>query len=281
MQNAQIRFIGLDLDGTLLTPDKTITPRAKTAIQKCTKQGIILVPITGRPAHGLPSCVKEMPEFGYVITSNGALIQDLTSGVTLARQEIPPKTTAQIIACTQKYDVSYEIFQNGYGYTTQSTYDKLIQKYHGTPLLSYISDSRKPLPNLESLLSLCQEPVEGFSILCKQRGIRNRIHQNLITLPEIQIVYPNPMDLEINHCMADKGRAMLTLADHLGIRADAILAIGDSDNDRTMLSQAGVGIVMGNATAKLRSMTRYITQDNAHDGVAIVLEHLLSYRLGF
>lgn len=276
MHNSQIRFIGLDLDGTLLTPDKTISPRTRTAIQKCTEKGILLVPITGRPAHGLPSCVREIPEFGYAITSNGALTQELTTGVTLASHEIPPKTTAKIIDCTRQYDVSYEIFQNGYGYTTQYTYDQLLRKYQGTPLLSYITDSRRPLPDLDTLTALCLKPVEGISILCKQRCIRNQIHQKLIMLPDIQIVYPNPMNLEINHSMADKGRAMLSLAEHLGIRPDAILAIGDSDNDRTMLAQAGIGIAMGNATARLRSTTHYTTQDNAHDGVAIVLEHLLT-----
>lgn len=276
MQYKSVEFVGLDLDGTLLTPDKTITSETKALIQQCAEKGITLVPITGRPAKGLPECVKENPNFHYAITSNGAVVQDLTNETTLATHRIPSDITSQMIAVTQDFDVDYEIFQNGYGYTTQNTYDQLRKKYMGTPLLSYITDSRKPLHDLDSLFALCQTPIEGISILCKQRKIRNNILEQLSRLPDIQIVYPNPLDLEINHSTADKGQAMLALAKSLDIAPETILAIGDSDNDRSMLLSAGISVAMGNATAQLRAIAQYTTADNTQNGVAMVLKDLLS-----
>lgn len=69
-----IRMIGFDLDGTLLTTDKILTERTKKALEAAADQGVILVPATGRPLCGLPKELLELPFIKYAVTANGARI---------------------------------------------------------------------------------------------------------------------------------------------------------------------------------------------------------------
>ena len=65
-----IRLIGVDLDGTLLTDDKKLCPGAEETIKKARENGIQIVPVTGRPFMGIPDCVKRVKEIEYIINSN-------------------------------------------------------------------------------------------------------------------------------------------------------------------------------------------------------------------
>lgn len=75
-----IRMVGLDLDGTLLTGRKTITARTREVLLACARRGIAVVPVTGRPAAGIPGCVWDLPGIRYAITSNGANTYDYGEG---------------------------------------------------------------------------------------------------------------------------------------------------------------------------------------------------------
>ena len=74
-----IRMIGFDLDGTLLTTDKILTERTKKALEAAADQGVVLVPATGRPLCGLPKELLALPFIKYAVTANGARILERKS----------------------------------------------------------------------------------------------------------------------------------------------------------------------------------------------------------
>jgi Cof subfamily protein (haloacid dehalogenase superfamily) len=78
--------------------------------------------------------------------------------------------------------------------------------------------------------------------------------------------------LEILHPDAGKGRALATLAAHLGVPSDRIMAIGDQENDLVMLEFAGVGVAMGNAIDTVKAVANHVTTSNNEDGVAVAIE---------
>ena len=75
----QIKMIGIDLDGTLLTKNKVMTSVSRQALEKAIQAGVEVVPVTGRPYTGVPADVLEIPGIRYVITSNGANTYDCGS----------------------------------------------------------------------------------------------------------------------------------------------------------------------------------------------------------
>ena len=79
-QKRKIRLIGLDLDGTTLTTDKRLTPHTKEVLEACLKQGIEVLPATGRVWSGIPKELTDIEGVHYVISSNGAAVVELATG---------------------------------------------------------------------------------------------------------------------------------------------------------------------------------------------------------
>lgn len=73
----KIHIAALDLDGTLLSHENTITPRTRQAIADAAARGVVVLPATGRALANLPPLVAQLPGVRYAITSNGAAVWDL------------------------------------------------------------------------------------------------------------------------------------------------------------------------------------------------------------
>ena len=82
-------------------------------------------------------------------------------------------------------------------------------------------------------------------------------------------------NVEINRKGVHKGRALQQLAEHLGLGMDEVMAIGDSDNDLTMLQMAGLGVAMANAAPNVRDIADAVTLDNASNGVAAAVKQYI------
>lgn len=83
-----IKLIAIDMDGTLLLPDHTISPAVKAAIASARERGVNVVLCTGRPFAGVESYLKELhmdKPNDYCITYNGALVQKASDGSTVAQ----------------------------------------------------------------------------------------------------------------------------------------------------------------------------------------------------
>ena len=83
-----IKLILLDLDGTLLTSDKQISPANYAALERCAANGVHIVPSTGRFYGGMPQVVRDLPFVRYVVAVNGAQVCDLKEDKVLCREEI-------------------------------------------------------------------------------------------------------------------------------------------------------------------------------------------------
>jgi hydroxymethylpyrimidine pyrophosphatase-like HAD family hydrolase len=79
-------------------------------------------------------------------------------------------------------------------------------------------------------------------------------------------------NIEMTSTSAGKDVGLRALCDHLGVKAEEVIAIGDNLNDLSMLKFAGLSIAMGNARAEVKEICDVETLDNRHDGVAAAIE---------
>ena len=89
--------------------------------------------------------------------------------------------------------------------------------------------------------------------------------------PDILVSSSLPNNLEINAAGADKGSALLRLAEHLGIRKEETMAFGDGENDISMIRLAGFGVAMENGEESVKAMADYVTVTNNEAGVAAAI----------
>ncbi|MEN9245395.1 MAG: HAD-IIB family hydrolase, partial [Thermostichales cyanobacterium SRBZ-1_bins_19] len=93
---------------------------------------------------------------------------------------------------------------------------------------------------------------------------------------ELCLTKSHPTFLEATHPHVNKGQAVQYLAETLlGIPAEQVMAIGDSDNDREMLAYAGIGVAMGNANPQIRQAADWVAPCVEADGVAAAIAHFI------
>lgn len=278
----KIRLLGIDLDGTLLTRNKELTEGCREALLEAVRDGVEVVPVTGRPLRGVPEEVLDVPGIRYVITSNGANTYDLVREKMVRKVHLEHETVRRILAEAPGEDVIREIFIHGWGYHDLHTQKMLEARFSSfPPIMAYINRSRMIVPDFERLLTNERAHVENISLMFPSQEERDACFRRLIRIRTaddkrlLQVLVPWKTDLEITHARADKWLALEDLGNHLGIGPAEIMAIGDGDNDRPMLRGAGLSFAMENAPDFVKETADYLTRDNEHDGAAAAIRWML------
>ena len=293
-----VRLAALDLDGTLLNHEGQVTPRTRAALQAASDRGVVIVPTTGRPLGNLPPVVAQLPGVRYAITSNGAAVWDLGSDplgavysryanaaerqtsepICLLRRLMPVETAREVFGIFMEYAGGMSVFSDGYSIKEQSGVDFMAARM--ARMCS--TETRQPndgrflvVRDLNEWMSRHAAEVEKQCLFFADPAQVPQALARFRVIPGIEVVQGAPENIEVTAAGVDKGEALLTLADRLGIPRAQTLAVGDSENDRAMLEKAGVAAVMANGMPQIKALADLVTTaDCDHDGVAEVFETL-------
>jgi len=268
-----IKLILLDLDGTLLTSDKQISPANYAALERAQKAGVQIVPCTGRFFDGMPQVVRELPLFRYAVTVNGAQIYDRERDTILHRCEIQPADAQQIYDRLDTLPVIYDCFMDGWGYMDKRSYDRIDQFIADPRVNKMVKELRKPVEDFRGFMAAERKPVQKIQMFFNDMELRKTVWEQLIAeFPEMAVTSSISNNVEINAKNANKGEALRFLCRHLGLEISESMAFGDGNNDLAMIRAAGLGVAMANADEELKAEANYITDTNNNDGVAKAIE---------
>ena len=268
-----IKIIVLDLDGTLLTSDKKISPRNYAALEQAAEKGIHIVPSTGRFYDGMPAVVRELPFVRYAITVNGAEIYDAREDRVLHRAEMTAEQAEEVFAFLDTLPVVYDCYQDGWGWMEKSLYDRAGDFIEDPKVLSMVKDLRTPVEGFRELIRSRNRGVQKIQMFFKDMDKRAESLPLLRQrFPGLNVTSSITNNLELNSLDAHKGVALLKLCDILGVDPAQTMAFGDGLNDITMLQTAALGVAMDNAYPEVKEAANFITDTNDHDGVAKAIE---------
>lgn len=269
-----IKLIVLDLDGTLLTSDKKISPVNFAALEQAAAKGIHIVPCTGRYYAGMPEDVRNLPFLRYAITINGADIYDAKECKSLHQALISPEKADEVFSVLDTLPVIYDCYQDGHGWIEQKFYDIADQYAMGEVRAEDIRKMRTPLDGFKQTIRERGKPVQKIQMFFRDLDLRAEMLSKLQQrFPELVVTTSLTNNIEMNSHTAHKGTALLELCRQLGIDPGATMAFGDGLNDVTMLRTAAVGVAMGNAAPQVKDVADYITDTNDNDGVAKAVRH--------
>ena len=262
-----IKLVTIDIDGTLLNSNKELTSEVKTAIKKATVQGVNIVLATGRPTIGVLDLVKELEldnEHGFMITYNGAMIQNAGTEEVLIEHPLSHDDFLDIELLARKLGVHFHAQDYSRMYTPNrdlSEYTIHEATLTGIPV-SYrtISEMTPDMKIIKSMM-IDKEEILDEAISKIPTDFSDRF----------AIVKSAPFYLEVLNKQATKGEAVKELAAKLNITLDEVMAIGDNENDLSMIETAGIGVAMGNAVPSVKEAANQITTSNDEHGVAHAL----------
>lgn len=264
----QIKMIGLDLDGTLLTTEKKLLPFTKQVLTEAISRGILVLMATGRPYTGIPEELRDFPGIRYALTSNGARILDTRTGETLIEHLLPLKSAKKALEIMRKYDTLQEVYFDGQGYAEAEKLDRIERYHHNPHMWEYVRKSRKPVKSILELIAGENRDMDKLQALFADMGELAAAWRELEQYEELVLVSSLSYNIEINAVGVEKGKGLIELGALLGIRPEEIMACGDGDNDIGMLEKAGIGVAMGNAEEKVKAAADYVAETNDDEGAA-------------
>ena len=270
----EIKLILLDLDGTLLTTDKKISPANYAALEQAAAKGIYIVPCTGRFFIGMPEEVRALPFLRYAITINGAEIYDVKEQKSLHSALIDLEKAEEVFSVLDALPVIYDCFQDGWGWMDRKFYDIADQYSMGEVRGEWIRKMRTPLDDFRRTIRERNRGIQKTQMFFRDMELRREMLTVLPQrFPDLNVTTSLVNNIEINSGDAHKGAALLELCRQLGIDPAATMAFGDGLNDITMLQTAAVGVAMGNAAQQVKDVADFITDTNDNDGVAKAVQN--------
>ncbi|TRM11894.1 HAD family phosphatase [Lentibacillus cibarius] len=266
-------LIAVDLDGTLLTKDKTISERNRKTLQKAMLDGHIVVIATGRPHRASVDYYHTLGLDTPMVNFNGALIHHPTDDKwDVLHNPLPRLTAHQII------DACYDL--NVHNIVAEVMDDVYLDQYDES-IINIFQVSRQDSPfTIGSLKNQLKEDPTSLLIHPKEENIQSirshldHYHAELIEHRK----WGTPWNIiEIVKKGLNKAVGLEKLAYYYHIPKEQIIAFGDEDNDLEMLDFAGVGVAMGNAIDELKTVARYVTDTNEQDGISLFLEDYLKF----
>ncbi|CAH0156425.1 sugar-phosphatase [Stenotrophomonas lactitubi] len=267
-RQSTIELVAIDMDGTLLDPAHKLTPRVKQAIAQARALGVHIVLTSGRPVPGLVPFLHELGIDGdddYCIACNGGLVQCIGPRETVVEY---PLSFDDFVYCEQvarEIGVHFQALDAQRMYTPNqdiSIYTVADSHLSRMPL-SYRRVADMDLGMSFIKLMMIDEPeVLDAAIARLPAALTERF----------AVLKSAPFFLEVFDRRAGKGPSLQKLAEHLGIDRANVMAIGDQENDLTMLQYAGTSVAMGNAIDAVKATARFETATNADEGVAKAIE---------
>lgn len=272
----KIKMIGFDLDGTILNSRKQLPPENIEAVKEAARQGVIILPATGRPQAGVPKEVLNIPGIRYLLASNGTRIVDLTTGKVIYQVCMDHALTMRLArGFARVTDGMWELYSDGKCFVNTETYHYVDHPAMTPEMIRYLSTTRTHVSGLLEYMEAHQICGEKFQTFFENRERWERTMEILNGEPEVAVSNSSPYNLEINSKKAGKGNGLLALGEMLGIHKDEIMGIGDSSNDWDMLKKVGFPVVMENGDEETKKLAKYIAKPNDENGVAQVIEKFI------
>ncbi|MCL2608283.1 MAG: Cof-type HAD-IIB family hydrolase [Treponema sp.] len=269
-----IKLLAVDLDDTLLRSDLTISGRTKAAIRKAEEAGVTVVPASGRVPVSMEAFVRSLGLYrrsGYLISNNGALIQETLSGKVVHEIKLDVAAALAAFDLVDAEDFPVQMYEGDTMYVSRhNEFSEYAKRLTGMQQVVPADFRSMVAAGCHKLL------VPGDPVLLAP--LENLLRAYLGG--QLTLFTSKPYYLELLPANTDKGTALATVAGLLGIGREQIIAIGDSPNDDAMLRWAGLGIAMCNGNERTKAVADLVTDwSNDEDGVARIIEqHILKGR---
>lgn len=288
------KIIVIDLDGTLLNSFGEITPKTKDVLQRAIKNGVKVILASGRPVSAIENIATEIGSKEYLISGNGALVYDMRENEVVYDKFLTKEQVLEIVDICEENSIycnvytETEVIAKALNYNVLFYHKENAKKPEGKRTsINIVSNLRRYIEDLDEnenflKMTVCDPNRLIFNgIIRKLRNI-NSIdvldvsHMSRKTIKDgtddVQIEY---FYTEITNKNVNKWSAIEYLLEKEDIKPEEVMAIGDNVNDKEMIENAGLGVVMGNSSPQMKELADIVVSDNNSDGIVEAVEKFI------
>ena len=261
-----VELVLCDMDGTLLLPDHTLSPRTFEAVKSLQDAGIHFTLASGRPPKAMREIIKQLdiqlPFAGF----NGGLLVN-AQGEYLQSHHVHPEAVRKTLDLLAGHKVEVWLFVED-DWLLRDPHGEMVEhEQQGLGYAPQVVESFEPyLHQVHKIVATCNDAPLLMSL--EQR--LQPLLKGLAVASRSQARY-----LDITALEANKGNALVTLAEYLDVPLARTVAIGDGGNDPAMFRRAGFSVAMGQAPEEVRAQAQVVTGSNIEDGVAQAIDRFI------
>jgi Cof subfamily protein (haloacid dehalogenase superfamily) len=268
-----VRLVVFDLDGTLLNSKHEISEYSLLAIRELLKKEIVIAIASGRIFTMLEGYIHTLNHQGFVISSNGGGIDDLSKHQRIKQVYLDPSDSEKIVLFCYSQQIECNILKRQSCYFPMQSvrisrfdnYNKIaIEKGLSPIVFNRYERTIDDYALIEKILIYENNPM-------KVKKVKKFIETHT------QLAYTSSGDglMDVSSQEVSKGRAVEIIAKELGISLDQVCVFGDYDNDVSMFKTAGIAIAMGNASHQAKKHADFITLSHDEEGIAYAIREIL------
>lgn len=242
------RLAFIDLDDTLLGPNKRISPDNLSALARLRAAGVLVTIASGRH-HNNITALEQIGHQGWILSSHGSVVRNEQTGEVLAEMPLDSALVSHLRERAREHEVSVIAYHRDGAYIEQGSewIDLYAREAGWTPTVT----------NFDTLA-----PDQFQKILWADHP--GRINQLAPVLKaelseRLNIMVTNPELLEFFAPTANKAVGAQALTGKLGIASEQTLAFGDGNNDVELLRWAGFSVAMHHGRETARQAARFVT----------------------
>ncbi|WDV44854.1 Cof-type HAD-IIB family hydrolase [Clostridiaceae bacterium M8S5] len=273
------KLVAIDLDGTLLNDEKTISKQNIEVLTKVIELGVEVVIATGRSYHSAKQFIKDSKLDLVIMANNGNIVRNIKDDKTILSKYLHDEHLHILLKEGRKIDLYPIIHVDHYdeGYDMIIELNKNHEKYS-----SYLKNVKRYKEiqngldyNCGKVLSVCyisdEKTLERLYSILKQRYSELYSSHILRTLSKVGTM------LEVMKVNASKWDTIKSYADSKNIETNQIMSIGDDMNDLSMIKESGLGIAMKNGHEDIKAFADIVSdRTNNQNGVGHILKKIFN-----
>lgn len=264
------KLLVVDIDGTLVDKRGIVSAEDKAALAEAVAAGVCISLCTGRVSEACRKITRQLPPLdGYHIFADGAIVCNPEQCREVYARPIDPAVVKQAVDYAREHDMELELYSPTQYFARRETWstgahreffgiEPTIGDFDGLWRRERIIKGGMAITNAEE----SRKAKRMFS------DFADRLDVSWAWTP----AYPDVNFLNIVAPEVSKGKALEALAAHMRVPMSQVIAVGDGNNDLTLLSTAGLSIAMENAPAEIKAVADYVTRDVEHSGLAAAIK---------
>jgi Cof subfamily protein (haloacid dehalogenase superfamily) len=261
-----VRLVVADVDGTLVTPDKVLTPRTGAVVRAIIEAGIAFTITSGRPSLGMKPLIDDLQLQDPIAAFNGGLL--VRPDLSVIREHLIPSEAAQAVIDILTKDTLDVWVYGGKDWYVKSRHGPHVDREEWTVKFppTVVSTYEGLLDRIVKIVGVNDD--HDVMARCVEE-VQRQFGQH------VSAALSQPYYLDVTHPKANKGEVVNALSAMLAIPTAEIATIGDMPNDVLMFERSGVSIAMGNASVDVQRAATFVTTSNREEGFALAMERFV------
>ena len=269
------RVIALDLDGTLLTPQKTLLPSSLDALKRAQEAGYQLLIVTGRHHVAIHPFYQALALDTPAICCNGTYLYDYQEKKVLQADPLPVTQALQLIDLLDEHAIhglmyvdDAMLYERPTGHVIRTSNWALSLPEAQRPVFTQVPSLAQAARDVNAIWKFALTDEDT----CKLNAFAKHVEQTL----GLECEWSWHDQVDIARKGNSKGKRLAQYVESIGGSMKDVIAFGDNYNDISMLEAAGTGVAMGNADDAVKARANIVIGDNTTDSIAqFIYTHLV------